>query len=102
MVPAIGTLTFGYREIYNDEIGEVDFRDVILNRRLLLVLLPSLERSEKGSEMLGRLSVAAIKGALAQFLDTPMEGSRRQIIEAAAGNARTPFFIILDESATTW
>lgn len=97
MVPAIGTLTFGYREIYNDEIGEVDFRDVILNRRLLLVLLPSLERSEKGSEMLGRLSVAAIKGALAQFLDTPMEGSRRQIIEAAAENARTPFFIILDE-----
>ncbi|WP_395675532.1 hypothetical protein [Inquilinus sp.] len=97
LVPAIATLTFGYREIYNDEIGEVDFRDVILNRRLLLVLLPSLERSEKGSEMLGRLSVAAIKGALAQFLDTPMEGSRRQIIEAAAENARTPFFIILDE-----
>lgn len=97
LVPAIATLTFGYREIYNDEIGEVDFRDVILNRRLLLVLLPSLERSEKGSEMLGRLSVAAIKGALAQFLDTPMEGSRREIIEAAAENARTPFFIILDE-----
>jgi intracellular multiplication protein IcmO len=97
LVPAIATLTFGYREIYNDEIGEVDFRDVILNRRLLVVLLPSLERNEKGSEMLGRLAVAAIKGALAQFLDTPMEGSRRQIIEAAAENARTPFFIILDE-----
>ena len=97
LVPAIATLTFGYGEIYNDEIGEVDFRDVILNRRLLVVLLPSLVRRETGSELRGLPAGPPIMGALALFPDPRLVGPRRQIIAAAAAHARTPFFIILDE-----
>ncbi|WP_234625007.1 TraM recognition domain-containing protein (plasmid) [Agrobacterium sp. rho-13.3] len=97
LVRATGNLTFNYGHIYSDEIGEINYRDVLLNRRVLLVLLPALERSKASMEQLGKMAVSAIKGVLATLLDTPLEGSYRKIIEGRPSNAKIPYSIICDE-----
>ncbi|MDR2456822.1 MAG: hypothetical protein LBE49_09560, partial [Deltaproteobacteria bacterium] len=42
---ALSSLTDTYGHIYGVESGEVDFRDVVLSRRILVALLPSMEKS---------------------------------------------------------
>ena len=97
LVRATGNLTFNYGHIYNDEIGEINYRDILLNRRLLLVMLPALERAKASMEQLGKMAVASIKGMLATMLDTPLEGSRRENVEGRPSNAPIPAQIICDE-----
>ncbi len=41
---ALSSLTDTYSHIYGAEDGEVDFADAIMQRRILVVLLPSLEK----------------------------------------------------------
>lgn len=42
---ALSSLTDTYSHIYGAEDGEVDFADAIMQRRILVVLLPSLEKA---------------------------------------------------------
>lgn len=97
LVRATGNLTFNYGHIYNDEIGEISYRDALLNRRIMLVMLPALERSKQSMEQLGKMAVSAIKGVLATLLDTPLEGKRREIIDGRPSNAEIPYSITCDE-----
>lgn len=97
LVRASGNLTFNYGHIYNDQIGEINYRDILLNRRFLLVMLPALERASQNMEQLGKMAVSSVKGVLATMLDTPLEGSYRKIIEGRPSNAKIPYFIICDE-----
>lgn len=97
LVRATGNLTFNYGHIYSDEIGEIDYKDVFLNRRVLLVLLPALERSKSSMEQLGKMAATGIKSMLANLLDTPLEGRYRKIIEGRPSNAQIPMPVSLDE-----
>ncbi len=71
--PATAMLTFDYDYIFNVPIGEIDFKDLMLNRRLMMVSLPSLERAPDSLLTLARLSIASVKGVLAAMLDIPTE-----------------------------
>ena len=46
---ALSSLTDTYNHIYGAEDGEVDFSDAIMQRRILVVLLPSLEKAPPNS-----------------------------------------------------
>lgn len=97
LVRATGNMTFNYGHIYNDEIGEINYRDMLLNRRIQLVMLPALERSKQTMEQLGKMAVSSIKGVLATLLDTPLEGRRREIIDGRPSNAEIAMSVTLDE-----
>jgi intracellular multiplication protein IcmO len=90
-------LTFTYGHIFRHKLGEIDFVDVVLNRRILLVLLPSLERSPDSLKALGKLVVGNLKAMMGTSLGSGLEGERRQIIEARPTKAPVPFYDILDE-----
>lgn len=94
---ALNNLSNNYGYIYGAEVGEIDFHDIVLNRRTMVVLLPALERSETNLEQLGRLTVIALKTVLGGMLNTRSEGSRREIIDGNPSNSRIPFAAILDE-----
>lgn len=94
---AIGSLSDSYGFIYNVEIGEISFFDVVLNRRSLVVLLPSLERSPSNLSMLGKMTVLSLKSVLGSLLNTAPEGARRQIIEGNPANSDIPYLAVLDE-----
>lgn len=97
LVRAVGNLTFVYGHIFNDEIGEINFKDLFLNRRIMYVTIPSLERNPSNMGMLGKLAVASLKAVMANQLEAPFEGDRRQIVEGRPSNSSMPFNIILDE-----
>lgn len=92
-----GDMSFTYGYIFQTTLGEVDMYDVVINRRILVVLLPALERAPDSLKMLGKLIVGAIKQMMAGCLGNRLEGSVREIIEARPTRAAVPFYVVLDE-----
>lgn len=80
--------------------SDIDMRDVVLNRRILLVSLPALENSGETTAALGKLTIAAIRGMLSQSLGGgKLEGDSVDLIENRPTTSDTPFLAPLDELA---
>ena len=94
---SITNLAENYGFIYGAERGEIDFRDMVLNRRLMVVLLPALERSPENLKQLGKMTTLSLKAVLGSMLNTAAEGARREIIDGNPAAANTPFLVVLDE-----
>ena len=94
---SITNLSENYGFIYGAERGEIDFRDLVLNRRLMVVLLPALERSPENLKQLGKMTTLSLKAVLGSMLNTASEGKRREIIEGNPAASTIPFAVILDE-----
>jgi len=94
---AFTSLADTYGHIIRTNLAEVDFKDVVLNRRILVVLLPALEKSPEELSNLGKIIVASLKAMMAAGLGEGVEGSYQQVIERKPTNSPTPFLCILDE-----
>lgn len=94
---AINDLGHNYGHIFGIEVGEIDISDVVLNRRCLTVLLPSLERSLPTLNMLGKLIIGSIKQMMAGSLGSQLQGLTRLIVDSRPTSANNSFRIILDE-----
>jgi intracellular multiplication protein IcmO len=75
--------------IFKVEQGDIDMRDVVLNRRILVVSLPALENSSDSLAGLGKIVVASLRGMMAQMLHAEPES-----LDPAA-----PFQVVFDELA---
>lgn len=84
--------------IFKCEIGDIDMRDVVLNRRVLVVNLPALENSGETTHALGKLVVASLRNMMAQTLGADLEGDYAEVIENKAHTAPTPFPVVFDEA----
>ncbi|GAB5390228.1 MAG: type IVB secretion system protein IcmO/DotL [Alphaproteobacteria bacterium] len=93
----MGSLAETYGYIFGAEIGDIDFYDVVINRRILSVLLPALEKSEDELANLGKIVVAMLKGMMATTLGSAIEGDWGDVIDTKPTNSSTPFIAILDE-----
>lgn len=93
----MGSLADTYGHIFMHELAEVDLEDVVLNRRILVVLLPSLEKSPDELRNLGNIVVAALRAMMAKTLGAKIEGQYSEVVEAKPTNAPSPYFAILDE-----
>ena len=94
---AITNLAENYGFIYGAERGEIDFKDMVLNRRLMVVLLPALERSPENLKQLGKMTTLSLKAVLGSMLNTASEGKRREIIDGNPSASKVPFLAVLDE-----
>lgn len=86
-----------YGHIIRTNLPEVDLKDVVLNRRILVVLLPALEKSPDELANLGKVIIASLKAMMASGLGDEVEGLYSQVIERKPTNARNPYLCILDE-----
>jgi intracellular multiplication protein IcmO len=86
-----------YGHIIRTKLAEVDMKDVVLNRRIMVVLLPALEKSPDELANLGKVIIASLKTMLAAGLGDAVEGKYRDLIERKPTNSDTPFLCILDE-----
>ena len=98
---ALSSLTDTYSHIYGAEDGEVDFADAIMQRRILVVLLPSLEKAAAERASLGKISLSAIRNACAVGLGAQIEGNAADVLEALPTDAIGigPYLCIVDEYA---
>lgn len=92
-----GSLADTYGHILRTNLAEVDLKDVVLNRRILLVLLPAFEKSTDELSNLGKIIIASLKAMLAAGLGEEVEGDYSDIIERKPTNALTPYLCVLDE-----
>jgi intracellular multiplication protein IcmO len=85
--------------IFKVENGDVDMRDIVLNRRILVVNLPALENSDDTLAALGKIVVAGLRGMLAQLLGARLEGDPAEIFALKPTAGDSPFYVVFDEVA---
>ncbi len=86
-----------YGHILRTNLAEVDLKDVVLNRRILVVLLPALEKSPAELSNLGKVIVSTLKAMMSAGLGSELEGTYGELVLRKPTNAETPFMCILDE-----
>ncbi|RKP47543.1 type IV secretory system conjugative DNA transfer family protein [Trinickia fusca] len=86
-----------YGAIFKDKYSEVDMMDVLLNRRVLVVMIPTLEKSSQEAANLGKLIVSSIRLMMAMNLGHKLEGTYADIIDTKATKSPAPYIITMDE-----
>ncbi len=86
---------YGY--IFDTQAADVDMVDVVLNRRILVVLVPALEKSGDEVANLGKIVSASIKGMMGSALGSTVEGTSETAIENKPTHSSTPFMTVFDE-----
>jgi len=85
--------------IFKVRTGDVDMLDVVLQRRILVVILPSLENSDKTNAGLGKIVVAMLRSMMALTLGSKLEGDYQEIVGNRPSEAFAPFKVVFDELA---
>jgi intracellular multiplication protein IcmO len=93
----LGSLADVYGHIFHTPYGEIDMADVVLNRRILVIMLPALEKSGDEIANLGKIVVATLKGMMGGTLGSEIEGTWDAVVENRPTNSPSPFIVILDE-----
>jgi hypothetical protein len=91
------TLADVYGHIFSASTSHIDMKDVVLNRRIVMVMLPVLEKSSDEVASLGRIVVALLKNMMSSAMHVPVEGTWEDVVEKRPTNADYPFMVILDE-----
>jgi intracellular multiplication protein IcmO len=91
------SLSDTYGHILRVKLAEVDLKDVVLNRRILVVLLPALEKSPSELSNLGKVIVSSLKAMMSTGLGSEVEGTYTELIKRKPTNSETPFLCIMDE-----
>lgn len=94
---SLQSLADDYGYIFDAQAADVDMLDVVLNRRVLIVLIPALEKSADETANLGKIVSATLKGMMGSTLGSTVEGESASVIENKPTNSMTPFMTIFDE-----
>jgi intracellular multiplication protein IcmO len=86
---------YGY--IFDSQAADVDMVDVVLNRRVLIVLIPALEKSGDETANLGKIVASTLKGMMGSTLGSTIEGERASVIDNKPTRSSTPFMVVFDE-----
>ncbi|WP_298706106.1 TraM recognition domain-containing protein [uncultured Variovorax sp.] len=97
LMPALNLLDKTYGHIFRAKYSEIDMVDVALNNRVLVMMIPSLEKSASEAENLGKLAIACLRVMMGRNLGADIEGDRAQVLESKATEANYPFLVALDE-----
>lgn len=94
---SLQSLADDYGYIFDSQAADVDMVDVVLNRRIMVVLIPALEKSGDEAANLGKIVAANLKGMMGSALGATVEGDSASVIENKPTNSSTPFMTIFDE-----
>lgn len=94
---ALQSLGDDYGYIFDTKAADVDMVDIVLNRRILITLIPALEKSGDETANLGKIVAASIKGMMGSTLGSTLEGEASSIIENKPTHSSTPFMTVFDE-----
>jgi hypothetical protein len=89
-----------YRHITVSQVPDISITDVVLRRRILLVLLPSLAKSPQSVRNLGRIVIAMTRNVSSKAIGSQVEGDYKTVIESKPTAAISSFGLIFDEFGT--
>lgn len=88
------TETYGY--IFNTRYGDYNWPDIINRKRIIMVMLPSMEKADQERDYLVNLNVALLKTTASKFLDYKVTGPREHTNHLPHDNSLS--MIVFDES----
>ena len=94
---ALQSLGDDYGYIFDTQAADIDMVDIVLNRRVMIVLIPALEKSGDETANLGKIIAATIRGMMGSTLGATLEGSNSSVIENKPTHSSTPFMTVFDE-----
>jgi len=94
---ALQSLGDDYGYIFDTQAADVDMVDIVLNRRVLIVLIPALEKSGDEIANLGKIVASTMKGMMGSALGSTVEGEASKVIENKPTHSSTPFMTVFDE-----
>ncbi|MCK5555057.1 MAG: TraM recognition domain-containing protein [Alphaproteobacteria bacterium] len=94
---SMSSLGDDYGFIFDTQAADIDMSDVVLNRRILVVLIPALEKSGDETANLGKIISSTLKGMMGATLGSTVEGDTATAIENKPTTSSTPFMAIFDE-----
>jgi intracellular multiplication protein IcmO len=94
---AMQSLGDEYGYIFRAQLADIDTIDVVLNRRMLIGLIPALEKSGDEAANLGKIIAASLKGMMGATLGATVEGTWEDAIESKATRSPSPFVTVFDE-----
>lgn len=86
--------TYGF--VFEDQFPEIDMQDVLLNNRILIVLIPTMDKSPQEAAALGKLFVTAVRLMMAKNLGYQIEGYST-LLDVKPTNSPHPYIIFMDE-----
>lgn len=96
---SLASLSDTYGHIYMVGQGEIDYQDAVLNGRMLMTLLPSLEKSGEELANLGKIVLTATRNGMVVGLGTVFEGSADDVVHNLPTNSEIPYGVMNDENA---
>lgn len=96
---ALASLSDTYGDIYMVGRGEINFLDLILRRRICVVMIPALEKAPDEMKNLAKIVLAAQKNAISTGIPPDIEGRKEDVLDNLPTTAPVPFGIINDEFA---
>lgn len=93
----LGSMADDFGHIFRTAFGEVDMEDIAYNRRILVVLLPALQKAPDEMKNCGKIIVSMIRMMMGYASGSRLVGRKIQIIDAMPTKSMSPFIIILDE-----
>lgn len=94
---ALQSLGNDYGYIFEAKNADIDMIDVVLNRRILIVLIPALEKSADEAANLGKIVASTLKGMMGSTLGATVEGESATVIDNKPTRSSTPFITVFDE-----
>jgi intracellular multiplication protein IcmO len=91
------SLADDYGYIFETPSADIDMMDVVLNRRIVVVLIPALEKSADETANLGKIVASMLKGMMGATLGSTVEGDSDMALENRPTNSSTPFMAVFDE-----
>jgi len=97
LVPLLGTMQYEYEDIMSPATPEIDLFDVVVHNRILVNLLPALEKSSESVLSLGRILVSAVKSMMAGAMFTTLDGKIEEKLSRLPTNTDVAFPVKWDE-----
>lgn len=94
---AMQSLGDEYGYIFRAQLADIDTIDVVLNRRILITLIPALEKSNDETANLGKIVAASLKGMMGATLGATVEGTWEDAIESKMTRSPSPYMAVFDE-----
>ena len=86
-----------YHYIFKAQLADVEVIDVVLNRRILITLIPALEKSGDEASNLGKIVAQTLKGMMGATLGNTVEGSWETAINSKQTRSSSSFMTVFDE-----
>lgn len=94
----LGILADDYAHIFRTTLAEVNMEDIVYRRRILVVLLPALQKAPAETRNLGKIVVAMVKSMMGSASGSTISGTRKEIIESSPTRSSSPFLAVFDEA----